>query len=161
MPTVIDANVLAALFSKSHEDGRDSRIRGLIADARATRSRLIVPAPVFAEFAVKARDKELEFITGQHVFKLVPFDAVAALECGFLIRDVFTQESKKDRHAIKFDLQILAIAKVSRATRLVTNDRQLRNRSISLGIPAISILELPVPDNEKQTELSLDDPSQG
>jgi predicted nucleic acid-binding protein len=160
MATVIDANVLAALFSKNHEDVRDVRIRGLIADSRAIRTRLIVPAPVFAEFAVKARDKELEFITSQHVFKLVPFDAIAALECGFLIRDVFAQENKKDRHSIKFDLQILAIAKVCRATRLVTNDRQLRSRSVSLGIPAISIIELPIPDNEKQIVLSLDDPSE-
>ena len=159
MSTVIDANILAALFSKNYEDARDARIRGLIADSRTTRSRLVVPTPVFAEFSVRARDDEIEFITSQHVFKLVPFDAIAAIECGFMIRDVFSHESKKDRHAIKFDLQILAIAKVCRATRLITNDKQLRSRSSSLGISAISIMDLPVPENERQIVLSLDEPS--
>lgn len=155
MPTVIDANVLAALFTRDHDDRRDARIRGLITDTRTARERLIVPAPVLAEFAVKARDEEIDFITSQNIFQVAPFDAIAALECGFMIRDVFATESKQDRHKIKFDLQILAIAKVCRATRLVTNDNQLRKRASALGIAAISILDLPIPDSERQIPLGL------
>lgn len=155
MPTIIDTNVLAALFTRDHDDRRDARIRGLIGDTRIARERLIVPAPVLAEFAVKARDEEIDFITSQSTFQVVPFDAIAALECGFMIRDVFATESKQDRHKIKFDLQILAIAKVGRATRLVTNDNQLRKRAVALGIAAEAILDLPVPDGERQMPLGL------
>ena len=54
MSTVIDANILAALFSKNYEDARDARIRGLIADSRTTRSRLVVPTPADSGAAVLA-----------------------------------------------------------------------------------------------------------
>lgn len=155
MPTVIDANVLAALFTKDQDDRRDARIRGLIAETRARRERLIVPAPVLAEFSVRARNEEIDFITSQSIFQIAPFDAIVALECGFMIRDVFDTESKQDRHKIKFDLQILAIAKVANATRLVTSDIQLRKRAIALGIPAVAVIDLPIPDAERQMPLTL------
>src|SRR5690554_5769658 len=154
MPIAIDTNVLAALFSKSRDVRRDSRIRGLLRDARSARERLIVPSTALAEFAVKASDKEIEFITSQQLFKVAPFDAVAALECGFMIRDFFANESKQDRHKTKFDLQILAIAKVCKVTRLVTNDVQLRKRATALGIQGVAIHELPIPDEERQITLA-------
>lgn len=153
MPTVIDANVLAALFTRNPVDRRDARIRGLINDTRANRERLIIPAPVLAEFSVKATNEEIDFIVSQNTFQIVPFDAVAALECGFMIRKVFSTESKNDRHKIKFDLQILAIAKAARATRLISNDKQLCSRAKSIDIQAIATLELPIPESEKQLPL--------
>lgn len=155
MPTVIDANVLVALFTKDHEDKRDARIRGLIKDTRAARGRLIIPSPALAEFAVRARDDELDFVNSQPVLKIAPFDAVTAIECGFLIRDVLAVEGKKDKRKIKFDLQILAIAKAQGARRLVTNDEQLRKRAILLGIQGIDFLDLPIPDDERQLVLTL------
>lgn len=157
MSTVIDANVLIALFTKGHEDKRDARIRGLIKDTRAARGRLVIPSPAFAEFSVRARDAELDFLNSQSIFKIAPFDAVTALECGFLIRDVFEKEGSKNKQKIKFDLQILAIAKAYGAQRLVTNDDQLRKRAIRLGIQGIDLAELPIPDEERQMELSLRD----
>lgn len=161
MATVIDANVLAALFSKHHEDRRDSRIRGLIEETRTKRGRLIVPSPALAEFAVGARDEEIGFIIGQQIFQVALFDAKAALECGFLIRDLFSRGDKKDRHKIKFDLQILAIAKSSGVDRLITNDNQLRNRAGQLGIQGVDIFDLPVPPKELQRKLAFDDARQG
>ncbi|WP_282810570.1 type II toxin-antitoxin system VapC family toxin [Thauera humireducens] len=155
MATVIDVNVLVALFSKSHDDLRDARIRGLIGDTRNARGRLVVPAPVLAEFAVKAREEELDFIASQKIFQIAPFDAVAALECGFMIREAFASERKEDRRKIKFDLQILAIAKVCRASRLVSDDNQLRKRAATIGIAGLRVLDLPIPDDERQIPLVL------
>lgn len=153
MPTIIDANVLIALFSRHADGGRDTRIQGLIEDSRKAGERLIVPSPALAEFAVKAKAAELDFITGQTLFHIVPFDAKAALECADLMRDWIETGIKKDRHKAKFDLQILAIAKVTGATRLVTNDASLRHRARQQAIQAIDILDLPIPDSARQTKL--------
>ncbi|ENO98374.1 PilT protein domain-containing protein [Thauera phenylacetica B4P] len=155
MPTVIDVNVLVALFSKNHDDLRDVRVQGLLRDTRSARGRLIIPAPALAEFAVKARDEELDFITSQKIFQIAPFDAVAALECGFMIREVFASERKEERRKIKFDLQILAIAKVCRASRLVSDDNQLRARAEALRISGLKVLDLPIPDDKRQIPLVL------
>jgi predicted nucleic acid-binding protein len=157
MPTVIDANVLIALFTTGHEDKRDARIRGLIKDTRAARGRLVIPSPALAEFSVGASDAELDFLNSQSIFKIAPFDAVTALECGFLIRDVFARDGKKNRQKIKFDLQILAIAKAQGARRLITNDEQLRKRAIQFGIQGIDLTDLPIPDDERQMLLALRD----
>jgi len=157
MPTVIDANVLIALFTKGHEDKRDARIRGLIKDTRAARGRLVIPSPALAEFSVRASDAELDFLNSQSIFKIAPFDAVTALECGFLIRDAFARDDKKNKQKIKFDLQILAIAKAQGARRLVTNDEQLRKRAIQFGIQGIDLTDLPIPDDERQMQLALRD----
>ncbi|EGK71937.1 Putative nucleic acid-binding protein, PIN domain-containing [Methyloversatilis universalis FAM5] len=157
MPTVIDANVLIALFTKDREDKRDARIRGLIKDTRSSRGRLIIPSPALAEFSVGATDAELDFLNSQSIFKIAPFDAVTALECGFLIRDVFAKDGKKNRQKIKFDLQILAIAKAQGAQRLVTNDEQLRKRAIQFGIQGVDLSDLPIPDDERQMPLALKD----
>lgn len=155
MPTVIDANILVALFKKGQDDQRDLRVRGLIKEIKSARGRIIVPSPAFAEFAVGARDEELNFVSSQSIFKIVPFDAVSAIECGFLIRDVFAKEEKQDKRKIKFDLQILAISKVQGARRLVTNDIQLRKRAIGLGMQGVAIGDLPMPDDERQIPLAL------
>lgn len=157
MPTVIDANVLVALFKKDQDDQRDLRVKALITETKRSRGRIIVPSPAFAEFAVGARDEELNLVSTQSIFKIVPFDAVSAVECGFLIRDVFDKEEKQDKRKIKFDLQILAIAKVHNARRLITNDNQLRSRAIRLGIQGVAIGELPIPDDARQIPLKLDE----
>lgn len=153
MPTVIDANVLIFLFSKKHQEEQAVRIRGLINDTRSARARIIIPSPAFAEFAVLARPEEIDFVFSQPIFKITSFDAIAALECGYLIRDARQDESGPNKRKIKFDLQILAIAKTQSADRLVTDDAQLIKRAASLGIKGVRILELPIPDNERQLPL--------
>lgn len=155
MPTVIDANVLVALFTKNLDDKRDARVRGLINDTRSARGRLIIPSPALAEFSVRASDEELAFLHSQPIFKIAPFDAITAIECGLLIRNVFATESKKDRQKIKFDLQILAIAKAQGARRLVTNDDQLRKRAIRFDIQGVDLADIPIPESERQMPLAL------
>lgn len=110
MTTVIDANILIALFSKHQEDRRDARVRGLLEDARKSGQRLYIPSPALAEFAVKANASELDFISSQSIFRIAPFDAKAALECADIIRGWVEAGAKKDRHKAKFDMQIVAIA---------------------------------------------------
>lgn len=152
MATIIDANVLVALFRADTEDAENVRIGGLIADARNRRKRLVIPSPALAEFAAKAKRDELDFLMTQSIFQIAAFDAKAALECGELLR-VWAKGvdgSKKDRHKAKFDMQILAIAKAQGAKLLVTGDGNLRNRAADQGIEAKPITSLPIPDSARQ-----------
>lgn len=153
MSTVIDANVLIALFSKRTDDSREARVSGLLEEARKQRQRLFIPTPALSEFAAKASPEELDFIQTQLTFRVAPFDAKAALECGELVRNWAQKEDKKDRHKAKFDMQIVAISKVVGATMLVTSDVNLQNRAKAQGIKAVDILDLDLPDSRRQTDL--------
>ncbi|MBV8046045.1 MAG: PIN domain-containing protein [Paludibacterium sp.] len=160
MSTVIDANVLIALFSDKTDDARGIRVKGLLEDARKLRQRLFVPTPALSEFAAKAHTEELEFIQSQLTFRVVPFAAKAALECGELFRTWVTGGDKTDRHKAKFDMQIVAIMKAVNATLLISGDKNLRNRAKEQGIPAMDILELDIPDSSRQTDLFKDSPEE-
>ncbi len=158
MATIIDANVLVALFRVATADSEKVRIDGLIADVKASRSRLIIPSPALSEFAAKAQQHELDFILGQSVFRIAPFDAKAALECSEMLRSwaAGIDGDKKDRHKAKFDMQILAIAKTNNATLFVTNDKNLRNKAVNARINTKDILELPIPESAKQQKITFD-----
>lgn len=152
MAIVIDANVLVALFRMAVDDLEKVRIDGLVADAKASRRRLIIPSPALSEFAAKAQQHEMDFLLGQSVFKIAPFDAKAALECGEMLRAWATgmDGNKKDRHKAKFDMQILAIAKSNGASLLVTGDGNLRRKASREKIETKQIEDLPIPESARQ-----------
>ena len=158
MTTVIDANVLVALFRADTEDAEKVRINGLLAETRGRRKRLIIPSPALSEFAAKAKQEEIDFLLSQPVFQIAAFDAKAALECGELLRAWANglDGSKKDRHKAKFDMQILAIAKAHGARLLVTGDANLRNKATKQGIEAKEIKELPIPESARQYKISFE-----
>lgn len=152
MATVIDANVLVALFRTAVDDSEKVRIDGLIADAKASRRRLIIPSPALSEFAAKALQHEMDFLLGQSVFRIAPFDAKAALECGEMLRAwaAGMDGNKKDRHKAKFDMQILAIAKSNGASLLVTGDGDLRRKASREKIETKQVEDLPIPESARQ-----------
>lgn len=159
MAILIDANVLVALFKSSTPDNEKVRVHGLIADAKSSRTRLLIPSPALSEFAAKALQHEMDFVLSQSVFRIAPFDAKAALECGDLIREWADglDGSKKDRHKAKFDMQILAIAKSLGVSLLVTGDINLRNKAERQKISAKQILDLPIPDSARQIPIEYED----
>ena len=158
MPTVIDANVLIALFRANTSDSDKTRVEGMVSEARSKRKRLLIPSPALSEFAAKAKQDELSFLLTQPVFHIVPFDTKAALGCGELVKEwaLGVGDVKKDRHKAKFDLQILAIAQACNAKTLVTNDVNLRNKANRHGLNAVDIKDLPIPDSARQRQIDFD-----
>jgi predicted nucleic acid-binding protein len=158
MKTIIDANVLVALFKKNTGDDDRVRIDGMLTDARIARSRIIIPSPALSEFAAKAHQDEMDFILGNRIFLVSSFDAKAAIVCGDMLRTwaAGLLDDKKDRHKAKFDMQILAIAKSVGASRLVTSDNGLRSKAVRENILSIGIRELPIPDSAKQHNMQFD-----
>ncbi|BBH12920.1 type II toxin-antitoxin system VapC family toxin [Chromobacterium haemolyticum] len=147
MPTVIDANVLVALFSSSRDDSKTKRVNHLLEEMRRRRGRLYIPTPALSEFAAKASDDEMDFIQNQAAFYSVPFDKKAAIECGDLIREWAKGEDKEGRHEAKFDIQIIAILKAINADTLITSDKQLKKRASGLGFKVMDIMDIHIPED--------------
>lgn len=61
---------------------------------------------------------------------------------------------------IKFDRQIVAIAKVAAATAIYSDDRQLRTFAEQQGLSVIGLADLPVPEFARQPELPLPVPGE-
>jgi predicted nucleic acid-binding protein len=155
MRTIIDANVLVALFKRNTSDNERVRVDGLLESTKASRGRILIPTPALSEFAAKAKQDELDFLFGHKIFLIAPFDSKAAIECGEMLRVWANglKTDKKDRHKAKFDMQILAIAKSEGVDRFVTGDKDLRTKAARENIKAIGILDLPIPDSAKQHKI--------
>ena len=65
---------------------------------------------------------------------------------------------KADWSKIKFDRQIIAIARVTGASTIYTNDDQLALHANEIGISSIKLADLPEPPKLPQIEMKLDPP---
>lgn len=171
MIVVIDTSVLLALLDPSTPLPADpdtglpinrstERIAYLI--QRLEKSRLIVPTPVLAEILARAKEATqgyIDALKSQRTISIAPFDQRAAIEAGLLLGDVLATvvPDNQDKRAMKFDIQILAIAKVNGADQLISTDETLLRRAERLGITAIHLSKLPLPPTPPQLDLALPD----
>lgn len=86
------------------------------------------------------------------------FDRRAAFECAFIERGAHQKGDKKHGsdsayQKVKFDRQIVAIAKSRNAGLIVSDDDSLRRVSLSVGLQVSKIEELPVPDDARQLQI--------
>lgn len=135
------------------------RIDHLIKSLSKAKTRVLIPAPVVAEYLVRAgqdRDKRLTELTGSRVFVLAPFDVRAAVECASIedgdalrIRSVPETESKAK---VKFDRQIIATAISRGATAIYTGDTGLASRAKRNGFQVSMTWELPLPPTDPQLQ---------
>jgi predicted nucleic acid-binding protein len=136
---------------KAHE-----RIQGFINGLSATDT-LIVPTPVLAELLVKAENDApqlLEQLQGQARLRVRPFDERAAVELAMMTREALSVGDKRGGsqqpwQKVKFDRQIVAIARVAEATHIYADDVDLANFARSLGIEAVSTWDLAIPEETK------------
>lgn len=171
MIVVIDTSVLLALLDPSTPLPADpdtgqpisrstERIAYLI--QRLEKSRLIVPTPVLAEILARAKEATrgyIDALKSQKAISIAPFDQRAAIEAGLLLGDalVTVVPDNQDKRAMKFDIQILAIAKVNGADQLISTDESLLRRAERLGVTAIHLSKLPLPPTPPQLDLALSD----
>jgi predicted nucleic acid-binding protein len=153
---VFDANVLIALFSARSKEDTKLKIQSLIDETKKSRGRILIPAPALSEFAVRARAEEIRLLLEERIFLIAPFDTRSALECGAIYRTWLSRQSKTaPKSKIKFDFQILSIAKVYNANLLITNDNQLKMLAVQHGILAKPIEDIALPDTARQLALPL------
>lgn len=118
--------------------------------------RVLLPTPVLCEVLFLAEHEGfdmLEFIQKQSMVEVVDFDSRAALEASIMIRKAWPDKKNLERHSIKFDSQILAIAKVHAAKVIYTDDDKLAKKATELGIEAVGIGDLPLRPLDPQPDM--------
>ncbi len=134
------------------------RIDFLIEQLETERTKIIIPTPALSEILVHANAAGTEYlnlIQQSSAFKIEPFDQRAAIEVAFMIRDAIKSGDKrsgvKETWAkVKFDRQIVAIAKVNGARIIYSDDVGLRAFASIAGITVLGIRDLPIPPNASQ-----------
>jgi hypothetical protein len=90
---------------------------------------------------------------------LAPLDRRAAFECAMYDRSALGGGDKKRGSAeawqkIKIDRQIVAIARTNNAGRIVSDDDGVRAAALQIGLEALRLAELDLPDSAKQLGLN-------
>ena len=153
---VFDASFLILAFDPQAA-GRErtprlqERVDMLLADLSKAKSKILIPTPALSESSVKADMKILQTLNTSSGFKIVPFDERAAIEAAELTKNAVRESDKRDPvvaatwSKIKFDRQIVAIAKVENAEAIYTTDPEICKHAQKVGMPCLGIADLPVP----------------
>ncbi|MGZ9187644.1 MAG: hypothetical protein ACXW6R_23500 [Candidatus Binatia bacterium] len=167
---VIDATILMLLFRPEvpariiDSKGKviehiNERVSYLVKTLESSKSRIIIPTPVLSELLVRASAKEtqqiLDEINRVAVFCVEPFEIRAAIELAVMTRSALATGDKKSGsdapwQKVKFDRQIIAIARVAQASAIYTDDENLASTAKMLNIPALGLSDLPLPPETAQ-----------
>lgn len=137
------------------------RIDHLVETLDKDGSKVIIPTPVLSEILVRAAEagpEYLEKINGASAFRIVPFDTRAAVEVAAMSHGSLRQQERRRRGnqtiaKLKYDRQIVAIAKVEGASVIYSDDRDLPNIAATVGLSVIRSWELPLPEENPQGSL--------
>jgi len=117
-------------------------------------------------YAGAAMQSYIETLNGQSVFRIVPFDQKAAIEAALATRDAIDRGGHRvdaaNPHAtktkIKFDRQIVAVAKAEGAIAVYSDDDDVHNYAKRSGLNAYRTMDLELPPEDPQA--SMDFPKQ-
>ena len=174
MTVVLDANFVLSLFRPEHAAApRDpatgdevalwrERLAGLVAKLERERSRIVIPAPALSELLVRTGDAMADLlreVERRTVFQIEAFDLRAAIEVALMIRHAPDQGdgAAEPRVKVRYDRQIVAIAKVSGAAAIYSDDGDVRTLGDRHGIPVLGLADLPLPAGAAQGRLDLGD----
>lgn len=138
----------------------DDRIEKLLEDLDGEGERIILPTPALCEFLVlagKDGPAYLDKIRGLKTFLVKPFDEMAAIELAAIEYEARGGGNKRGNTAapwtkVKFDRQIVAIAKVNGCKRIYSDDEDVIKFGGRAGLEVISTWNLPLP-LAKQTSI--------
>jgi len=138
-----------------------TRVDFLFADLSGRDDQILIPTPALSEILIcsgKARNHILQKLTKNPRFKIAAFDLRAALELSVMTDAAVSRSDKRDGligtwAKIKFDRQIVAIAKVERASCIYSEDPDISSIGAREGVPVygVSDIVLPSPTNFKLT----------
>lgn len=129
---------------------------------RHQKSKILIAAPTYAEFLVKAGPDKFrevdEIFNKSRVFKLAAFDEACALECALLEQEARREGDKKRGsiaawQKVKFDRQILSVGLFHCVTTIYTDDESLRGLATRSGVEALGIADMPLPEAARQHKI--------
>jgi hypothetical protein len=175
---VFDAAILMLLLRPNVGRPRDSagnpisdfeeRLNYLVQRLEVLRTRIIIPTPVLSEVLVHAGaagPEILEKLTRSTVFKIEPFDSKAAVEAALMTKAAIDAGNKRSGLAatwakVKFDRQIVAIAKVFNVSMIYSDDGDVKSLAAAENIPVTNLEELPLPPAKPQMEMEFAPPTE-
>lgn len=174
---VFDATILLAFLQSDcppprHPETNEpidrfrERIDYLIQRLDKDKEKIIIPTPALSEILVRADlagPEYLDRINSASVFRPAPFDERGAVEVAAMTRNALASEGGKfdglngTYAKIKYDRQIVAIAKVEGAKTVYSDDKNIYKFAGRYGITVIRIADLPLPPEERQQDLGFED----
>ena len=172
---VFDATILIALLHPDvavprHPETNEpipafrERIEHLVNSLEKTEEKIIVPTPALSEILVRAGAAAPEYlrrINLASVFRPASFDELCAVEVAEITKEALDSGDKRSGHdgtwaKIKYDRQIVAIAKVNNASILYSDDREIYKLGPKVGLTVIRIADLPLPPKEAQSSFTFE-----
>ncbi|MFD0979967.1 type II toxin-antitoxin system VapC family toxin [Tropicimonas aquimaris] len=166
---VLDPNAKAPidLATGSAVEKAAERIEYLIENLATDKEKIIIPTPVLSEVLVHAGDAlqpYLDTLNGQSVFRIAPFDQKAAIEAALAMSDAIRRGGHRvdaaspdaTKTKIKFDRQIVAIAKAEGAHSVYSDDDDVHNYATRSGMKAYRTADLDLPPEDPQQSFDLE-----
>lgn len=143
-----------------------ARIEFLLKELEKNSQRILLPTPVVAEFLVKAGPGRAQYVdrfqNSKH-FTIGDFNILSAIELSMLVdpdlNSLKTMDAVTSKAKIRFDRQIIAIAKVEGANKIYADDRAARVAERN-GFEVVLSADLPLPPLTPQGVLGLEYHSQ-
>lgn len=168
MMIVLDANVLSLIiYPKSSvpldfRTGRPilyakERIDSLIAEIEASGDKILIPTPALSEaLVVVAPDVQayLDILSGSDCFQVKSFGTKAAVEVALRVKSAKAKGDKREGvvgewDKIKYDRQIVAIAKAEGAKTVYSTDRDVHDHCKLWGIDVLNVSDIPIPEAQR------------
>lgn len=172
---LFDANILLLLLDSTlpkpidRETGKpvvdaEKRINYLVSRLQEKGTKIIIPTPVLAEVLTLAERAGADYFTKidrSSAFKIEPFEIRAAIELARMTAASIKAGDKREGSSepwnkIRFDRQIVAIAKINKVSTIYSNDENLKKFATAHGIKVVRIGELPLPPEDAQMAFAWD-----
>ena len=141
-----------------------SRIDHLIETLEKRRETVVIPTPALSEVLVHANDAGpgyLEILNTSRCFRIEPFDQRAAVELATMTREALEEGNLRagtqaTRAKLKFDRQIIAIARTQNETTIYSDDDDIATLAEPLELEVIPVHALQQPADDAQGKLDLE-----
>jgi hypothetical protein len=170
MPVVFDTSIIVLILNQDAKIPKDpetgaplehakQRVDYLVRVLSKKKSQIIIPTPVLCEILIHADAAVNDYMEKlrQSPFLVQSFDSRAAIECAQYLRKYGLRGKgpENPRSKIKFDWQIMAIAQVSNAEKVYSDDEDIFRYGQKMGIPVVRSFELELDPDDRQLALEL------
>lgn len=141
------------------------RVEALMDMVESSGGAIIIPTPVLAEYLVgidkKDHQTHLNMIQRKSCFEIASFDEIAAIECAQMpsIKELKLMMKSDTANKVKFDRQIISIAKSLNVDEVWTHDRGVFSRCKEMGMVVKSLADIDPAPIQVLIDMSHDVPS--
>ncbi|WP_115540048.1 hypothetical protein [Xanthomonas campestris] len=157
-----DCNALICLTGADCDD--KTRLVHLFESIDKRKGQAIIPTPALAEYLIGVDRAGLEFVQAfdrRAAIRFADFDIAAAFEAAQMHAAALGRGDKRDGASdvwqkVKYDTQIVAIAKANGARLMISNDGGVRACAARINLKVMRADELPFPDAARQHALQME-----